>query len=194
MSTTATDYVQEIYRAAREVSWETRGELASSLHGLNLIDPAERWEDILRRRTESRVTQSVRAAGGKVVKLAGAGVHRSVVRRVVKILEEAVDELASYRPGFDTVEFELRDLPPEWGIGPDATVTEYRPTAATLTRLDDLRQAVFVALIGLDELLKGHPDPAAHALAVLRRAVVKLLPTAEGARVGRWCERMEAAG
>lgn len=192
MSTAALDHVQAIYRAAREVSWETRGELASSLAGLNLIDPAERWEDIIRRRTEGRLTQGVRAAGGKVVNLAGAGELGRAVRRAVRNLVEAVGELAGYRPGFETVEIELRDLPPEWGIGPGASVTEYRPTPASVARLDELRQAVFVRLVELDELLRDHPDPIARVLAVLRRIAVRLVPTAEGARVARWCERMEA--
>lgn len=179
----AMEHVRDIYRAAWEVSHESRQELASDLHGPSHDDPERRWGDILRRREQAGVSAAVQRAGRQVVRVAGAGDRGRAVRRAVNNLVAAVAELASFTPEYGVGEQYVWELG-EW-------LTCYYPDEDSAARLDELRALVHVRLVELDELLKHHPDPMARVLAVLRRIAVRLVPTAEGVRVGRWLERME---
>jgi hypothetical protein len=180
----ALQHVREIYLAALAVSHEARAELAGDLRGPSHDNPDLRWGDILRRREQAGVNTVVQRAGRQVVRVAGAGDRGREVRRAVKNLTTAVEELASFTPAYGVGEQYVFELD-EW-------VACFYPDEECAIRLDELRQRVHTRLVELDELLRDHPDPLARVLAVLRRIAVKLTPTAEGARLGRWFERLEA--
>lgn len=185
MATTTADpleHVRTIYQTAREVSHETRRELAGHLAGGTYSDPRPRWEHVLAGRAGRGVAQKATTAGVQVVRAAAAQPGRAV-RLAVRELVRAVEELTAFVPRYD-----------EWTQYDEhleRDVALYWPTAESVEHLDLLRQRVYVKLIELDSLFREYPDPLGRVLAVARRIAVKLLPTAEAARVTRWVERLE---
>jgi hypothetical protein len=179
------EHVREIYQLARECSHETRRELAGHVAGGTYTDPRPRWEHVLAERAGRGVTQKVTTAGGCVTRAAAAGQHRPrpAVRLTVKNLVRAVEELTAFVPEYDEWTHYVEHL--------DRDVAVFIPTAESVEHLDQLRQRVFVRLVELDEVLRDYPDPLARVLAVAKRITLKLLPTAEAARVTRWFERLE---
>ncbi|MFO0799201.1 MAG: hypothetical protein U0804_17165 [Gemmataceae bacterium] len=186
MSATIADpmeYVRSIYHTAREVSHETRRELAGHLDGGTYADPRPRWEHVLAGRAGRGIGRSVSAAGNRVTRAAAAGQLGGHVRHAVQSLVRAVEELAGFVPAYETWTRYDEHL--------ERDVSVYMPTAESVEHLDELRQRVYVRLVELDEALRGYPDPLGRLLAVMKRVAVRLLPTAEAARMCRWVERLE---
>jgi hypothetical protein len=189
--TTHTEPIDTIYRLAVVYSRETRGQVVADLDGLNL-DAPERWRELVNQRSKDGSSRTLRAAGRSLVKLA-SDPAKPYVRRAVKKLLDAVKDLAEFRPDFAEQEQVVpaavaRRL--SLGRGAVAVATR-RPTAASVARLDELRNGVRVALIHLDELFERYDTPAARFLAVARRVASVVLEPTAAKLVAGWLERLE---
>lgn len=182
---TAPELVDVIYRTARTISRERRAELAGELDRFTPGPVPTRG-----RGDRAAVVRYVTRAGRRLVAQA-AGPDAGLVRIAVANLVRAVKELAEFVPSYSEAELLVRaNSSWEAVYEPGEVVAGYVALGESAAELDALRGRVFVALVELDELLRGHPDQFARLAAVVQRLAVKLLPTRDAERVGAWFGRV----
>lgn len=188
----AMEPINRIYEVARAISRDTRARVQSEVAEVLLRPPLNAWEMIIEGRRQSGLHGTLSTAGKSLVQYANEP-SRPFVKRAVKNLLTAVEELREYRPEYRPCE---RILPAadahECGLsdGP-VSYSTWAPTAASVSRLDELRDRVKVKLIELRSLFEWHNDPTSRFLRVAKEAAKAVLEPTAAMLVGEWLEKLE---
>lgn len=189
---TPAEPIADIFAVARAVSVETRARVREELADFLVARPTAAWGELIEQRRKNGTCVRLAAAGKRLVRLSVAE-SRPFVTRAAKNLIRAVRDLAEYRPEYgEKVHVVCADDARELRLSQaETTFATWTPTAASVARLDELRDVVKVKVLELRSLFEYHTDPVSRFLSVAQQAAAVVLePTAAGL-VAAWCENLK---
>lgn len=183
--------VSEILNVAVAYSREAREQVSADLAGVIVGRPEDVWREMVERHRKRGPVILRRAA--QAVLNAVDPVARPYVGHAVRALVSAVSELVSYRPDYDRESHVMPAAVAErMGFGPgELTYRVSVPTAASVARLDELRERVKVAYIHVEALFIKFDTPAARLLAVSQRVADVVLKPTDAERVRGWLASLD---
>lgn len=179
------EQIQAIYQTAMVISRDTRARVAADLAGAPSVLPDRLWGAIIDSRRQAGVCAKLAAAGKQIVR-ASNPTSRRYVSRAVRNLIAAVRELGEFHPKY------VEQVEVKSEASGETVARRWKPTVASVARLDDLRKIVRVRLIEVDSMFDVFEDPMARLLSVMQRAAAVVLEPTMAAKVVAWCHNLES--